>query len=174
MDCNNLNGALDFSLTEDLRVKLQQSRSVRIENPRTTLIDDAILLQVLQQAFTSFKHRQIFLSFNGGKDCTVLLHLINFYLKDSACDLKVIYFRSSDPFPEIEAFVQSCEAYYKIKIEAVQADASMKEVLTGICESDKEIKACIMGSRRTDPYCENLDSFHVGQSRMFAMTNFYN
>lgn len=109
--------------------------------------------------------KQIFLSFNGGKDCTVLLHLLSEILKESISDLKVIYFRTSEPFDEIENFVTSCEGFYGITISTVQSDTSMKEVLTSICDNDPDISACIMGSRRTDPYCENLNSFQVGQSR---------
>lgn len=37
----------------------------------------------------------------------------------------------------------------------------MKEVLTRICDSDKEIQAVFMGSRRSDPYCQNLNAFEV-------------
>lgn len=106
--------------------------------------------------------KQMFLSFNGGKDCTVLLHLLSSHLKEAIRNLKVVYLRTSDPFPEIENFVISCESYYGINISTVEADASMKEVLTSICDSDKDIAACFMGSRRSDPYCENLDSFQVG------------
>lgn len=118
-------------------------------------------LQVLTESFEKYEKNQIFLSFNGGKDCTVLLHLLSVHLKDAISELKVIYFRSSDPFPEIEEFVDSCETYYKTSISSVQSDTSMKAVLTGICENDKQISACIMGSRRSDPYCGNLDSFKV-------------
>lgn len=50
----------------------------------------------------------------------------------------------------------------------------MKEVLTTICENDKEIAACIMGSRRTDPYCETLNNFQVGQSQKCATRQFAN
>lgn len=106
---------------------------------------------------------EIFLSFNGGKDCTVLLQLLHDILGDSIDQLKVFYFRSNDPFPEIEEFVKSCESHYKVKIIDIQADTSMKDVLTRICDNDKDIKACIMGSRRSDPWCEKLQDFQVGQ-----------
>lgn len=115
--------------------------------------------------------KQIFLSFNGGKDCTVLLHLLSEILKESVCDLKVIYFRTSEPFDEIEEFVMSCEGFYGITISTVESVTSMKEVLTNICDNDPDISACIMGSRRTDPYCENLNSFQVGQVQFAAISN---
>lgn len=121
-------------------------------------------MQVLKEAFKNYERQKVFLSFNGGKDCTVLLDLLSEQLKDSLSDLKVIYFRSSNPFPEIEKFVKNCEIFYKIGISTVQSDTSMKQVLTDICENDKTLVACIMGSRRTDPYCEHLKAFQVGQN----------
>lgn len=113
--------------------------------------------------------KQIFLSFNGGKDCTVLLHLLSEILRETISDLKVIYFRTSEPFDEIEEFVKSCEGFYGISISTVHSGTSMKEVLTSICDNDPDIAACIMGSRRTDPYCENLNSFQVTRSKSKAL-----
>jgi FAD synthetase len=158
------NGVSD-SLTEDLGSKLEQSQSVSEELKRPQTVMQLIQFQVLNQSLEKYERKQIFLSFNGGKDCTVLLHILSELLKDSIEDLKVIYFRSSDPFQEIEDFVKSCESFYGINISTIESDRGMKEVLTEICEKDSEIAAAIMGSRRTDPWCENLNSFQVGQSR---------
>lgn len=97
----------------------------------------------------------------------MLLHILSELLKDSIDELKVIYFRSSDPFQEIEDFVKSCENFYGINISTIESDRGMKELLTEICDNDKEISAAIMGSRRTDPWCANLHSFEVGQATKF-------
>lgn len=115
---------------------------------------------------------EIFLSFNGGKDCTVILDVLHRILGSSIDQLKIFYLRSSDPFDEIEEFVKSCETHYNVKIVDIQADTSMKDVLIRICDNHKEIKACIMGSRRSDPWCEKLQSFHVGQRKLCQMLEF--
>lgn len=99
--------------------------------------------------------------------------MLSEFLNSDMGDLKVIYFRSSDPFDEIEEFVKSCEQFYRINISTIQSNTSMKEVLTSICENDKEISACFMGSRRTDPYCDNLDSFQVGQRRNMPSSSLF-
>lgn len=45
------------------------------------------------------------LSFNGGKDCTVLLHLLRVALPDSYMDVRCLYLKQDHEFPEIEMFI---------------------------------------------------------------------
>lgn len=108
-----------------------------------------------------YKHDEIFLSFNGGKDCTVLLHLVSslFGKKYPNEPLLCLYIQPDDPFDEIEEFVKQCEDLYNILIDVVHGDT--KSALEGICEQRKELKACVMGCRRTDPYCHNLNAVQV-------------
>lgn len=120
---------------------------------------------MLKEALEKYQMNEIFLSFNGGKDCTILLHVLHELLGKSIEKLRIYYLRSSDPFEEIESFVKSCESHYNVKIIETQADSSMKEVLTQICDNDKKIKACIMGTRRSDPWSNKLQSFQVGQHK---------
>ncbi|XP_045492905.1 FAD synthase isoform X2 [Colias croceus] len=117
--------------------------------------------QILRQCFSQFRLDEVFLSFNGGKDCTVLLDLTINILKDIfnkddvAKDLKVIYMRSKGPFREMETFIEKVEAHYKIKLVVVEGE--MKSVLENILETDRRLKACLMGTRRTDPYSQNMN-----------------
>uniref|UniRef100_A0A182PTK6 FAD synthase n=1 Tax=Anopheles epiroticus TaxID=199890 RepID=A0A182PTK6_9DIPT len=114
-------------------------------------------LQIITQALDRYRADEMFISFNGGKDCTVLLDLIhNANLKD-AKRIKCIYVRPLNPFSEIEEFVERCRQHYDITISTV--DGGIKEALEQICRTDPQLKACIMGSRRSDPYCERLASF---------------
>ncbi|XP_053670638.1 FAD synthase-like [Anopheles nili] len=114
-------------------------------------------LRIIEQALNTFRAEEMFLSFNGGKDCTVLLDLIhNSNLKD-AKRIKCIYVRPRKPFDEIEEFVELCRDHYGITISTI--DGGIKAALELICKQDQQIKACIMGSRRSDPYCERLASF---------------
>lgn len=104
---------------------------------------------------------EIFLSFNGGKDCTVLLDLVSklFVEKFPTKRLICLYIRPENPFDEIEEFIRDCERQYKIEVKAIRG--TVKGALTEICEQNPQLKACVMGCRLTDPYCENLKEFQV-------------
>jgi len=60
------------------------------------------------------------LSFNGGKDCVVLLYLFQAVLEELKLNgrIKAVYFQSDDQFSEEEDYVQSTVnrcIYHKLK-----------------------------------------------------------
>lgn len=117
---------------------------------------------MLIKTFQDYKLSEIFLSFNGGKDCTVLLHFVIELFRELKFDSKsliCVHVQPANPFEEVEKFVRSCEIRYNISIKNVQG--SIKETLFLLCNEQKELKACIMGCRRTDPYCSDLNVFQV-------------
>lgn len=73
--------------------------------------------------------------------------------------LHCLYVQPKQPFDELEDFIKLCEKEYHIKIDTIKGN--IKNVLEKVCDENPSLKACIMGSRRTDPYCANLKSFHV-------------
>lgn len=110
----------------------------------------------------------MFLSFNGGKDCTVLLHLVNRVLQErtftSDQKLLCIYFQPEQPFPEIERLVFRIERDYKIvKLKTIPPGTSKQQALQKLCTDNEKLKACFMGSRSTDPHCEKLSTFEVNE-----------
>ncbi|KAL4704078.1 hypothetical protein ACJJTC_004424 [Scirpophaga incertulas] len=116
--------------------------------------------QVIRQCFKQFLLDEVFLSFNGGKDCTVLLDLTFNVLQEIHTrreiqeKLKVVYIRTSKPFREIEDFVKEIQGHYGISLRVVEGE--MKLTLEKLLERDSNLKACLMGTRRTDPYSEDL------------------
>lgn len=54
------------------------------------------------------------MSFNGGKDCVVLLYLFQAVLEElkSSESIKAVYFQSDDQFSEEEDYVQSTVKRY--------------------------------------------------------------
>ena len=73
-----------------------------------------LIFQVLEKCFEKYHPSEVFLSFNGGKDCTVLLHLTAAVLHKKFPVLKeplqAVYIKKEDPFPQVEEFInQSVE-----------------------------------------------------------------
>eukprot|EP00512_Aurantiochytrium_limacinum_P003317 CAMPEP_0171499350 /NCGR_PEP_ID=MMETSP0958-20121227/8385_1 /TAXON_ID=87120 /ORGANISM="Aurantiochytrium limacinum, Strain ATCCMYA-1381" /LENGTH=264 /DNA_ID=CAMNT_0012033907 /DNA_START=218 /DNA_END=1012 /DNA_ORIENTATION=- len=121
-------------------------------------------LDVLREALNKYEFNQLALSFNGGKDCTVVLHLLRVVLEEKfpGCRpdrrlsaFKVVYFKKVDEFPEMHAFVDQIKATYGITVDVYPS--SYKEGLAMMELSG--IKAVLMGQRRTDPYAVNLNHF---------------
>lgn len=109
--------------------------------------------------------KEVFLSFNGGKDCTVLLDITIKVLqdirncKDIAKDLKIVYIRTEGPFIEIEDFVKIVEKHYGVTLSVTSGD--MKDTLQRILDLDGNLQACLMGTRRSDPYSQDMKFFQV-------------
>ncbi|KAL4072201.1 hypothetical protein J3A83DRAFT_4092611 [Scleroderma citrinum] len=72
-------------------------------------------LDVIEQALQTYGPDRISLSFNGGKDCTVLLHLYTAALArhyPQTQSITAVYIPVPSPFPELEAFLsQETKAY---------------------------------------------------------------
>lgn len=67
-------------------------------------------LGILEKCFAEYPLHKVCLSFNGGKDCTALLHLTHLCLAklfpERSDKLKVLYVHSKQPFTEIEDFIK--------------------------------------------------------------------
>ena len=105
-------------------------------------------------------------SFNGGKDCTVLLHLLRAAIAQlaSAADeprrvelplknVRTIYFSEADEFPEVLAFMEQCSLNYGFTVCNLQG--SFKDAL-GELLADEPGVAIFMGQRRIDPHGHKL------------------
>ncbi|KAJ8919830.1 hypothetical protein NQ315_006359 [Exocentrus adspersus] len=105
----------------------------------------------------------VFLSFNGGKDCTVLLHLIYTVLKIKYPSYKnpivCLYVQSENAFPEQDQFISQCQTYFNL--EVITVVQSIKQALGKILAMKPNLKACFMGTRRTDPYSSDLKVFQM-------------
>lgn len=129
---------------------------------------------------------EISLSYNGGKDCLVLLVLLLAGLAapptpppstacTPGCDgtdaatagtpdpttthrpLQGIYIAPPDPFPEVEDFVTSSTKEYHLDL--TRYALRMRPALEAYLGDRKAVKAIFMGTRRTDPHCEFLTHF---------------
>lgn len=96
-------------------------------------------------------------SFNGGKDCTVLLHLLTSLYPNKVWP--VCHVIHQDSFPEIEDFVEDCNRHYKIILSAYTCDIKM--AFQNYINENPRIKAVFVGVRRSDPKCQTLSSMQI-------------
>ncbi|KAJ3345682.1 3'-phosphoadenosine 5'-phosphosulfate sulfotransferase, partial [Kappamyces sp. JEL0680] len=107
----------------------------------------------------------ISLSFNGGKDCTVILFIylavVAKYYREhptvSKRPLRCLYITSVDPFVQVDEFVEYCEKTFELNIEKYQA--GMKEGLEVFLSSNRSTQAIIIGTRSTDPHGHTMAAF---------------
>ena len=103
--------------------------------------------------------RELCLSFNGGKDCTVVLHLLRAALhRASAPPLGspggpgVVYFRGAEPeFPEVAAFIAATEAAFGFSCETFGGFKSGLAALVARPEGGGRLRGVLMGTRASDP-----------------------
>jgi len=109
-------------------------------------------------------------SFNGGKDCTVLLHLLSAGLyryavrhpeiispNEDLPKIPTVYIMNSFPFTEIDEYIKEANELYDLDI--VTISEPMKEALKLFIDSKPGLKAISVGVRSTDPYSEHLQPF---------------
>ncbi|KAG4101825.1 hypothetical protein H8356DRAFT_1654586 [Neocallimastix lanati (nom. inval.)] len=109
-------------------------------------------------------------SFNGGKDCTVLLHLLTAGLyryavrhpeiispNEDLPKIPTVYIMNSFPFPEIDDYIKEANDLYDLDI--ISISEPMKEALKIFLDKIPEMKAISVGVRSTDPYSEHLQPF---------------
>ncbi|CAG9860827.1 unnamed protein product [Phyllotreta striolata] len=120
-------------------------------------------IRVIKESFYLYGPENIFLSFNGGKDCTVLLHLVYAVLKTNFPDFKTpivcLYVKGNEAFEEQDNFISLCETYYNLKI--FEYTVGIKSALQEILSKEPHFKAVLMGTRRTDPYSQHLNVFQM-------------
>ncbi|NXL66973.1 FLAD1 synthase, partial [Chordeiles acutipennis] len=118
----------------------------------------AAALWTIEEALDRYSLAELCVGFNGGKDCTALLHLVHAALERRQParqeKLQVLYIRVVSPFPEMEQFIQATVQRYQVQLCTVEG--SIREALTHLKEQQPQLEAVLMGTRRTDPYSRTL------------------
>lgn len=117
-------------------------------------------LRTIEAALDQYSTEEICVGFNGGKDCTALLHLCYAAMKrrhpDGKDKVKALYIRINSPFPEMERFLQDTIKRYDL--ELISVEGNIRQALREVQERRPELRAVLMGTRRTDPYSLTLTS----------------
>lgn len=120
----------------------------------------ASALCTLEEALNQYSLSEICVGFNGGKDCTALLHLFYAAVQRRHLDrtekLQALYIRIISPFPEMEQFIQDTAKRYSLQLLTVHGN--IKQALADMKTRHPQLKAVLMGTRRTDPYSCTLSS----------------
>ncbi|KAI3332626.1 phosphoadenosine phosphosulfate reductase [Ustulina deusta] len=154
------------------------------ENPSTALLRNLQArvreaMGVVDEAFQRYELQEISISYNGGKDCLVLLIILLACLarryvppnKDKRSKtpnrssdpvhfpekFQAVYIVSPHPFSEIDDFVVSSSAEYQLDV--TRYELRMKAGLEVYLAEHPDIKAIFVGTRRTDPHGEKLTHF---------------
>ncbi|XP_053559547.1 FAD synthase isoform X2 [Bombina bombina] len=118
----------------------------------------AAALRTVEQALDQYSLDKISVAFNGGKDCTALLHLFHAALQrrypDCKDKLQALYIRIVSPFQEMEQFMQDTTKRYSLHINTIQGD--IKQALMDLKAEQPQLEAILMGTRRSDPYSRTL------------------
>ncbi|XP_033837145.1 FAD synthase [Periophthalmus magnuspinnatus] len=140
-------------------VSLATAEVYSLANSGTALGDRVMsALKTIESALDQYSTEELCVGFNGGKDCTALLHLYYAALKrrysDSKDKVKALYIRIVSPFPEMERFLQDTIKRYDLEVFSVEG--SIRQALSDVQERRPELKAVLMGTRRSDPYSLTL------------------
>lgn len=118
-------------------------------------------LQTIETALAQYKLSQLCVGFNGGKDCTAVLHLFHAAVQrkcpDAGEPLQILHIRSTSPFPEQEQFLQDTVQRYNLQV--LEAQGEMKQALGELRARHPQLQAVLMGTRRTDPSSRCLTPF---------------
>ena len=118
---------------------------------------------VLEQCLAKYTPDQIAVAFNGGKDCTVVLHQYSLVFnriyahQNPKPPLHALFIHNKSQFDTVLQFVDECVKYYELNL--IQIDGRIKDALFQLKISHPGIQCVIMGSRFTDPYSSSLNDF---------------
>jgi FAD synthetase len=104
------------------------------------------------------------ISFNGGKDCLVLLILYLAALGSTPApsdppprELEGVYIESAHPFVQVETFVRAACATYSLAL--ARYPPGMKAGFAAYLRARPRVRAVLVGTRRSDPHGASLSHF---------------
>ncbi|VVC39744.1 Rossmann-like alpha/beta/alpha sandwich fold,Phosphoadenosine phosphosulphate reductase [Cinara cedri] len=116
-------------------------------------------IKVIKESIEKFTLENIFLSFNGGKDCVVVLYLFQAVLEELKLSgsIKAVYFTSDDQFSEEEDYVQSTVKMFNLDLTVIKGE--LKTGLDHFLKNNPNLCASIIGTRQSDTGSTKLQFF---------------
>ena len=142
-----------------------------------TVVDDEALrgatlraLDTLGSALRLYGPERTVVSFNGGKDADVVLHLMRAasakYCADNGLGERppLVYFEDPKEFPEVEAHVASAVDRYGFRM--LRYSSGLKAGLADLVDQSPRTLAFVLGTRQGDPNCGDQGAFAPSSSYM--------
>lgn len=114
-------------------------------------------MRIYRDALKDFGLGSLSISYNGGKDCLVMLviylaAIYDHYLKDGEkiSEINSVYINNEETFREQDVFLKESVATYGL--DFVPLRSNMKQGFEEYLAKKSEIEAIIVGIRRIDPY----------------------
>ncbi|KAL0375027.1 UNVERIFIED_CONTAM: FAD synthase [Sesamum radiatum] len=153
-----------FSRVHRCKSKMEIDEAIKESGDKRLKSKYNSAIYVIQRALALYSVEEVALSFNGGKDSTVLLHLLraSYYLHVAGKNLSIenpqdaeitfpirtIYFESPTAFPEINSFTYKTAFTYKLQMDIIRLD--FKSGLEALLKANP-IRAIFLGVRSGDP-----------------------
>ncbi|PGH18412.1 hypothetical protein AJ79_00481 [Helicocarpus griseus UAMH5409] len=137
-----------------------------------------ISLSVIQESLRRFSLHELSLSYNGGKDCLVMLILFLASLHPlppagtvnagddkttpTPSTIPAIYAQPPHPFRSVEEFVASSSHTYHLSLVRYTTSpptTTLRTAFASYLSLHPQIRAIFVGTRRTDPHGEKLTHF---------------
>ncbi|KAF6828750.1 FAD synthetase [Colletotrichum plurivorum] len=171
--CVELREKVDAFLAEEPKSELLRNMQEQLR----------VSMGVVDEALERYSLEQISISYNGGKDCLVLLIMLLACLArrfpssskattitngtngtngsaDNASfpdEFQAVYIVSKHPFAKVDDFVATSSTTYHLNV--MRYAMSMKQGLEAYLADRPSMKAIFVGTRRTDPHGEKLTYF---------------
>ena len=108
----------------------------------------AAALEDIDAALRLYGPEGLVVSFNGGKDATVLLHLARAAYHRAGCGAPLcVYWHESDCFPEVDAFVADTTVRFGLQLR--RYDGSFADGMADAVQ--RGCRAVLLGTRHVDP-----------------------
>lgn len=122
-------------------------------------------IELITKSLNDYKPEEICIAFNGGKDCTALLHMVYtvFITKYPNNKLNAYYIEIPETFASLDNFVRLsvarydlnlitvCGADYKLALESLKQKTNIKAIFMGTRFSDMPSHVVLSPTQMTDP-----------------------
>ncbi|CAF9917673.1 hypothetical protein IMSHALPRED_003716 [Imshaugia aleurites] len=150
--CADLHARITAFLQED--VPTERLRDVQAQCRRS--------LAIISEALERYPLETLSLSYNGGKDCLVLLILYLSLLPTHPSlppALPSILIPPPHPFPSVDAFIATSCARYHLSLSQYTSPSMKSAFADYLSGTGRSIRAIMVGTRRTDPHGADLAAF---------------